>query len=177
MGFASLLWPQGKGRWAGYRASRTDYCAGPAFRCFFISAPLCTHVHVGGCIVIGTWWTGYDGANIMTFPWTRWLLFHGCSLKRGTTGMNQLRKIRFEWCLHLLWECVYLCYDPLLSRLLTGNEVDGAPRLLHCGHDGLSALHLVRKWTRPTGWGALSLHLLWVSPQVTILSVQMTRYT
>lgn len=42
----------------------------------------------------------------------------------------------------------YLCYDALLARLselLPGNEVDGAPGLLHRGHHALSALHGVRK--------------------------------
>lgn len=81
---------------------------------------------------------------------------------------------------HMLLAFVYLWNDALLagrSELLSRNEVNRAPRLLHRGHPALSALHWVREQTRSTQWGALSLHLFSLPPQVAILRVQMTRYT
>lgn len=92
MGLATLLWPQCKGRRAGYRAGCTDHCTGPTFRCLFVASPL----KVGGCVVVRTWWTGYDGADIMTFPRNSCFLLHGCSLRRSMTGIHLLNG-NFKW--------------------------------------------------------------------------------
>lgn len=76
--------------------------------------------------------------------------------------------------------CIYLCYDalfPRLPKLIPGNEPDVAVDVLPGWYPALPALQWVRKCTRHTEWGALSLHLLCLPSQVAILRVQMTRYT
>lgn len=103
MGLASLLWNQRKGGRACYGASRTDHSTGSPFWCIFIATPL----QVGRCAVVGPWWAGYDGADIMTFRRSRCLLLHGCSLKKKTTGINQRSLIPLIYfsnvCLLVLW--------------------------------------------------------------------------
>lgn len=85
-----------------------------------------------------------------------------------------------------MWRSTHLCYDAIfaslghhhdfghLSELLSGDEVDGSAPLLHGGNHAVSALHWVSHLARPSGRGALSLHLLGLSPHVAILGFQVT---
>lgn len=53
VGFASLVRPQREGRRARNGARRADDSARAAFWCLFVAAPLCPHLQVGGCAVVG----------------------------------------------------------------------------------------------------------------------------